>query len=217
MRNPFRSEADAFAFLLLTIVGFAIIAAASLLGGWKVGVPVWILVTIGFVVIYFRGGQRGAPEQVEPVPHADDEHRILVIANETVVGEALIDEIQRRSWGSPAHVLVVAPALNSQLRHWTNDDEQARDAARYRLDYTVERLRSAGLRVQGRIGDDDPLQAIGDACHTFGADEIIISTHPEGRSNWLEKGVVDEARERFKAPITHVVVDLEAHRETVRQ
>jgi hypothetical protein len=48
-----------------------------------------------------------------------------------------------------------------------------------------------------------------DALRTFGADEIIISTHPEGRSHWLERGVVEKARERFAVPITHVVVDLE--------
>ena len=49
-----------------------------------------------------------------------------------------------------------------------------------------------------------------DALRLFGADEIIISTHPEGRSHWLEQKVVESARERFAVPITHVVVDLEA-------
>jgi hypothetical protein len=49
-----------------------------------------------------------------------------------------------------------------------------------------------------------------DALRLFGADEIIISTHPEGRSHWLEKGIVDAARERFAVPIAHVVVDLSA-------
>ena len=52
-----------------------------------------------------------------------------------------------------------------------------------------------------------------DALRTFGADEIVISTHPEGRSHWLERDVVGAARERFAVPITHVVVDLEAERE----
>jgi hypothetical protein len=52
-----------------------------------------------------------------------------------------------------------------------------------------------------------------DALRLFGADEIIISTHPEGRSHWLERGVVTGARERFAVPIQHVVVDLEAERE----
>ncbi len=45
---------------------------------------------------------------------------------------------------------------------------------------------------------------------TFGADEIVISTHPEGRSHWLERNVVGDARDRFDVPITHVVVDLDA-------
>jgi hypothetical protein len=49
-----------------------------------------------------------------------------------------------------------------------------------------------------------------DALRTFGADEVVISTHPEGRSHWLERGVVEAARERFTVPISHVVVDLEA-------
>ena len=52
-----------------------------------------------------------------------------------------------------------------------------------------------------------------DALRTFGANEIIISTHPPGRSNWLEQHLVEQARERFAVPITHVVVDLEAERD----
>ena len=69
---------------------------------------------------------------------------------------------------------------------------------------------SDGVQATGEVGDGDPLQAIEDALRTFGADEIVISTHPEGRSNWLERNVVGAARERFDVPITHVVVDLEA-------
>ena len=36
-----------------------------------------------------------------------------------------------------------------------------------------------------------------DALRRFPADEVIISTHPPGRSNWLERDVVERARERF--------------------
>jgi hypothetical protein len=56
------------------------------------------------------------------------------------------------------------------------------------------------------------VQAIDDALRTFGADEIVVSTHPPGRSNWLEKGVIERSRERYGCPLTHVVVDLEAER-----
>jgi hypothetical protein len=147
---------------------------------------------------------------------AEDERRILVIANETVGGEKLRDEIRRRSENYREHVLVVCPALNSPLRHWASDDDAARAKAQDRLDASLARLSEAGLEARGEVGDSEPLQAMEDAMRTFGADEIIISTHPEGRSNWLEKGVVSGARERFAVPITHVVVDLEAERETIR-
>jgi nucleotide-binding universal stress UspA family protein len=146
----------------------------------------------------------------------ENERRILVVANETVGGETLRTTIRERSARYQAQVLVVTPALNSPLKHWISDEDQARAAAQGRLDRSLARLREAGIDARGEIGDGEPLQAIEDALRTFGADEIIISTHPEGRSNWLERGVVSGARERFVVPITHVVVDLDREREEVR-
>ena len=68
------------------------------------------------------------------------------------------------------------------------------------------------MHARGEIGDGDPLQALEDALREFPADEIVVSTHPPGRSHWLEQGVVENARMRFDVPVTHVVVDLEAAR-----
>ena len=143
----------------------------------------------------------------------EDERHILVIANETVGGERLRDELRRRSEGFRGHVFVVCPALNSPLRHWASDEDPARAAAQERLQSSLDRLRDLGIEARGEVGDGDPLQAMEDAMRTFGADEIIISTHPPGKSHWLEKGVVDRARQRFAVPITHVVTDLAAERE----
>ena len=133
-----------------------------------------------------------------------------MIANETVGGGTLRDEIRRRSEGYDEHVLVVCPALNSAVRHWTSDEDGARVKAQERLDASLARLREAGLDAKGEVGDAEPIQAMEDAVRLFGPDEIIISTHPKGRSNWLEQGIVDAARERFAVPVTHVVVDLAA-------
>ena len=82
--------------------------------------------------------------------------------------------------------------------------------AQQRLNASLARLREAGLDAKGEVGDAEPIQAMEDAVRLFGPDEIIISTHPKGRSNWLEQGIVDAARERFTVPVTHVVVDLAA-------
>jgi hypothetical protein len=213
--NPFRSEAEAYRFVWLTIGYFGLIVAGALINRW-VGLAVFIVLSAIVVFFYFRGGERRRRVVTPRHRGGEDERRILVVANETVGGETLRSTIRERSTGYRAHVLVVTPALNSPLKHWTSDEDEARAAAQDRLDRSLGRLREAGIDTRGEIGDGEPLQAIEDALRTFGADEIIISTHPEGRSNWLERGVVSGARERFAVPITHVVVDLDREREEVR-
>jgi hypothetical protein len=134
-----------------------------------------------------------------------------VIANETCAGARVVEEVRYRAGGGPAEVLVVAPALaRSRLGHWLSADMEGRRAeALRRLDRSVQALRMAGLAAEGEVGDADPLQAIDDAVRTFLPDEIIISTHPPARSSWLERQVVQRARELVDLPITHVVVDVE--------
>jgi hypothetical protein len=214
--NPFRSEAEAYRFVWLTIGYFGLIVAGALINRW-VGLAVFIVLSAIVVYMYLRRGERRS-RVLTPTGSrgAENERRILVIANETVGGQTLRNTIREHSEGSRAEVLVVSPALNTPLRHWVSDDDEAREAAEHRLDSSLAGLREAGIEAHGEVGDGEPLQAIEDALRTFGADEIIISTHPEGRSNWLEKGVVSGARERFAVPITHVVVDLERESEEVR-
>jgi len=216
MRNPLRSEADAFRFVLLTLAYFGAIAIASVLGGRWAGIGVFVILTLAALLLILQGRREG-PQRTAPPPRADtDEHRVLVIANETVGGRALREVIHERTEGKPSRVRVVSPALNSPLKHWVSDSDEARAEAYRRLDASLAALRDDGIDADGEVGDSEPLQAIEDALRTFGPDEIVISTHPEGRSNWLERGVVSGARERFAVRITHVVVDLEAEREEVR-
>ena len=218
MINPFRSEAEAYRFLLLSVGYFAAIAIAALAIDKWAGIVVFLGLTVAGLVYVVRA-HSGEPRQqtVSSRRGRENERRILVIANETVGGERLREEIRSRSEGVDEHVFVVCPALNSPLRHWASDEDGARVQAQERLNTSLSRLRQAGVDARGEIGDAEPLQAMEDALRLFGADEIIISTHPEGRSHWLEKGIVDAARERFAVPITHVVVDLEAEQDEVRE
>ncbi|MFL5842381.1 MAG: hypothetical protein ACJ77Z_18190 [Thermoleophilaceae bacterium] len=137
---------------------------------------------------------------------AQGRFRILVIANETIEGDALHDLIAAHAAGRDSDVIVVAPALNSRLRHWLSDEDGARRDADARLARSMDRLADAGITSYGWVGDADPLVAIDDALAIFPADEMIISTHPERRSNWLAHDVVRRARERFGLPTAHVVV-----------
>ncbi|HEY6963416.1 MAG TPA: hypothetical protein VI408_16145 [Gaiellaceae bacterium] len=210
MKNPLRSEEDAFRFVWQTIAYFAVIVVAYFINHW-LGLVVFVLLTAGVVWwVFFRRDAVEPPVQHAPAASPPDEHRILVVANETVGGAELLSEVQERAGGRRVRVLVVCPALNSPLRHWTSDEDDARAAAQERLDASLTGMRAVGLDARGEIGDGDPLQAIEDAVRTFQPDELIVSTHPEGRSHWLERGVVDRTRERFALPVTHVVVDLDA-------
>jgi hypothetical protein len=210
MINPLRSEAEAFRFLIASIVYFGAIVIAAVAGGTWAGLAVFIVLSAAVVAWWLHARREERPIQTVPRPHAEGERRILVIANETVGGHTLRSMILEKSLDVREEVLVVTPALNSPLKHWVSDEDGARSAAQERLEESLSKLADAGVQARGEVGDGDPLQAIEDALRTFGADEIIISTHPEGRSNWLERGVVTSARKRFTVPITHVVVDLEA-------
>jgi hypothetical protein len=215
MRNPFRSEAEAYRFVLGTVVYFGAIVLATAVGGRWWGLGVFVVLSLAVLGWFFHREARVRPPAAAPA-HRGGEHerRILVVANETVAGAALREEIARVAEGYESKVLVVCPALNTPLKHWTSDEDGARAVAQDRLDRSLSELNRTGISARGEIGDPDPLQAIEDSLRTFGADVIIISTHPEGRSNWLERGVVSGARERFAVPITHVVVDLEAEAQT---
>jgi hypothetical protein len=212
MQNPFRSERDAFRLVLLAIGYFALIGI-----GWKIekwlGVAVFVVLTaVGIGWIVLRGRGEGRPQQA-PAPSPPGEHRILVVANETVGGRELLAELRERAGGRRAVIFIVSPALNSPLKTWASDEDDARAAAGDRLAASLTAMRSAGLDASGEVGDGDPIQAIEDALRTFRPDELVLSTHPPGRSHWLERGIVERARERFALPVTHVVVDLEAARE----
>ena len=211
MESPFRSEAAAFRFLLITIGAFALIVLASW-ASTALGFLTFLGLSAAAVAVYLR--QRGPAPEPTSVQRLGDpgERRILVVANETVAGEELLSVISTLALSRRSTFLVVSPALNSRLKTFTSDEDPARAAARERLDETIERLSSVGIEARGEVGDGDPLVAIDDAVRTFGPEEIVISTHPPGKSNWLERGVVEAVRSRYDVEVTHVVVDLAAQR-----
>ncbi len=211
MHNPLRSEADAFRWVVVIGVAAASVIALTLLTRPVVGV-VWAALLIGFGVgVGYRAARGSLPRDVEVTRGGDGKLRLLVVANETVQGEALLNEIRERCRGRRSEVMVVTPALAaSRADHWASDIDEAIELARQRMELSLIEIRQLGLKAKGEIGDSDPNVAIEDALRVFAADEIVISTHPPERSRWLEHGVVDKARERIDLPITHVVVDLSA-------
>ena len=136
----------------------------------------------------------------------DGPTRILVVANETVVGRPLIDAVRARADRGPIEVKVVCPQ-NQPKAGWVGYGEEARWAAENRLKATLARLEDAGIKATGVIEDPDPFTAVMDCLATEDFDEIIISTHPETRSGWLRRDLVQRVRQASRRPVEHVVVD----------
>jgi hypothetical protein len=215
MHYPLRSEADAFRLVVIIGGAAAAVVALALLTRPAVG-AILAAALLGLGLGFAWRGARGSEPRLTEVAAspADGRYRILVVANQTVGGRALLGEIRNRARGRDAEILVVTPALTrSQLQHWISDVDEALEEAERRREQSVQAIESAGLRVGSEVGDSDPNLAIESALLRFPADEVIISTHPPERSRWLERGVVERARRDVDLPITHVVTDLEAERE----
>jgi hypothetical protein len=135
---------------------------------------------------------------------------LLVVANETVAGRELTDAVVRRE-GADLQVTVVCP-VNTPREGYVVYADTRRAAARRRLDKTLAGLREAGIGADGFVVEADPVDAVRDALAQLEppVDEIVVSTHPEQKSGWLRRHVVDRIRKAAAGvPVEHVVVDLE--------
>ncbi|MCC6223161.1 MAG: hypothetical protein IT201_06675 [Thermoleophilia bacterium] len=219
MRNPFRSERDAF----LAAVGLAALVAAAVLVGLASRTAAYVLLAAGLGAaagaLVVLGRRERGPGTLRTAaaegPHERDRrrtHRVLVVANETLEGDELRRELMTRVELWP-ELFVVAPVLASRTHLWTNDTDREYGEATRRLDATLAWAAEHGLAAHGTVGDEDPVIAVADALRRFEADEVVVATHPPGRSSWLEQRVVERIGAELDLPLTHVVVELARERE----
>jgi phosphopantetheine adenylyltransferase len=139
---------------------------------------------------------------------APGERRILVVANETLVGDELLDAVRRHAAQGPIRVVVVAPVSDPRAGYVVYEDSR-RAAAGRRLDRTVSRLRGAGIPADGQVFEASPLDAVKDTLAMERIDEVIVSTHPESKSGWLRRNLVDEIRKAAgDRPVEHIIADV---------
>jgi hypothetical protein len=142
------------------------------------------------------------------------EKRILVVANETVVGSEVIEAVKRRAQGvDTVSVHVICPQ-STPGHGYVIYDETVRDAAENRLAMTVAQIEEAGFTTTGQVEDPDPYSAIMDCLGEQDFDEIIISTHPATRSGWLRQDLITRVEQATRRPVEHVVVDLDAEKDS---
>jgi hypothetical protein len=135
--------------------------------------------------------------------------RLLVVANETVAGTQLIESVKRRAAEGPLAVTVLCP-VNQPREGYVVYEDTRRAAAGRRLEKTLQKLRSAGIAAHGFVVEGGPVDAVRDHLAQEPPDEVIVSTHPEQRSGWVRRNVVDQLRRvAGQIPLEHIVVDLE--------
>ena len=223
MRNPVRSETDAFHIA----IGSAVVLAVSVALGALVSPVAGVALAVGAVAgVLFWELATTDPERRRPLREAAAEgrrnaasgrRRVLVVGNRTLLSDALRAELSRRARdGVDLHIVV--PILASRSHYVASDIDAELREAHERLDDTLAWAQAEGLQVTGRVGDPSvALGAIEDELRVSGADEVVIGTLPESRSNWLETGIVQRLREELDIPVTHTVVDLDVADTTSRR
>src|ERR671914_1433754 len=155
-----------------------------------------------------NGGQRVAKHQKgdEMAPK-----RVLIIANEAVADRpAGVPEVVRRQVLEADEVRVIAPMLTSRLQSWVSDIDAAAAEADDRMNAIVGSIGESGQpAARGRIGDEDPLQAVADALAEFAADALILAVHVPDVANWRERRFSEKVRARFGLPVTEMLLDRE--------
>ena len=132
---------------------------------------------------------------------------VLVLANQTIGGQALLDAVRERNAQGDATFFVVVPQ-NRPAHGNVIYDETVRDAAQVRIDLALAFMREEGFTGTGQIGDADPFNAAMDAIAEHGIDEVILSTLPTTSSGWLRRDLPERLEQASGLPVTHVVTDL---------
>jgi hypothetical protein len=142
------------------------------------------------------------PVPVEHLVSGDggtEEKNVLVIANETVVGEPLLTRIRERNAAGPASFLIISPQSDP-----TAGDHPEADR---RLKRALSQLRGEGIDAHGQVAHPDPFSAAMEVVHDERVDEIVVSTFEPLSSGWLRKDLVERLRKATGVPVEHVTVE----------
>ena len=132
---------------------------------------------------------------------------VLVLANQTIGGQALLDAVRERHAAGDARFFLVVPKNKPSHGNVIYDDT-VQDAAQVRVDLALAFMDSEGIEGTGEVGDSDPFSAAKDAIAAHRIDEVILSTLPSTSSGWLRKDLPERIEQDSGLPVKHVVTDL---------
>jgi hypothetical protein len=212
-RVPFGSEAGAFRFTL----GAGLVISASVLIGWlsvpAVGLGVFAAATVSAALSHLCVALRDRPADLRRAmsetaldrarPQAG--HHVLVVANEALAGAELAELILQHG-REHVEIDVLAPVLASHVHYAVSDIDDELAEARTRLERSLAWAREQKIVARGVVGDPNPTTALEDELRTFGANEVIVVTHPRDLETWQERGELARLRREVDVPVTHFVV-----------
>jgi hypothetical protein len=120
----------------------------------------------------------------------------LVVANLTVAAPELIERLKALAAEGDRRFIVVVPQSGVH-GHAVRD-------ARERLRKLLDSLDEADIVAGGMIGDPDPYTAVMNALQYFFISEIVISTLPEGSSQWVADKLVERVQAAGNLPVEHI-------------
>src|SRR3954451_6658105 len=109
--------------------------------------------------------------------HPPAARSVLVIANRTAATPALLEEVRRRTSEGPCRFALLVPRP-----YWDADTEESGITLELAIPLIEE---AASARVDGLIGDEDPVRAVEAALAQRHYDEVVVSTLPAHVSRWL--------------------------------
>jgi hypothetical protein len=132
-----------------------------------------------------------------------DKASVLVVANRTAESDELLEALRKRAAEGPVHFTLLVPATPHGVA-WAADMHSGAPEAEQHMKSAVQRLRDAGLEVDCKVGDPDPVAAVEDAVNFADFDEVIVSTLPTHLSKWLKLDLPRRVERVTGLPVTHV-------------
>jgi hypothetical protein len=133
---------------------------------------------------------------------------VLVVANRTLGGAALLDAVRRHAAEGNVRFRLVVPQSKPSAG-LVIYDEAVRESAQVRVDLALSTVSTEGIEATGEVGDGDPFLATMDAVAVRRPDAIIVSTYPAQHSGWLRRDLIERIENASGLPVEHVVVDIE--------
>lgn len=140
--------------------------------------------------------------------------RFLVVANQTLGGEALTAKLHELTAGVRCAVRLLVPVIDTAgsnqsgfpaIDLFSSDRHSiARLLAEGRLKHELERLRGLGVEAAGEVVDADPVNRIMEVLGEEDLDGIVVSTLPRRMSRWLVMDVPHRIGRLSDVPVTHV-------------